>query len=124
MESSGPGAWSAYLANARLAVQSGSALEVRGTLTRLAGLVLEASGLVRSRKEGRVRTCLIQTGALQGAERWIASRRSHAKYTRYTATYTQLLRSFRPAKLNWQRLTVPVCVHIHKDIFSVVDRQT
>lgn len=38
--------------------------------------VLEASGLVRSRKEGRVRTCHIQTGALQGAERWIASRRS------------------------------------------------
>ena len=45
MDSQGPGTWSAYLANARQAVQAGTALEVRGTLTRLAGLVLEASGL-------------------------------------------------------------------------------
>ena len=38
--------------------------------------VLEASGLVRSQKEGRVRTCHIEAAALQDAERWIASRRS------------------------------------------------
>ena len=37
--------WRQYLANAGAAVRQGSALEVRGTLTRLAGLVLEASGL-------------------------------------------------------------------------------
>jgi len=38
--------------------------------------VLEASGLVRSRKVGRVRTCRIEPQALQGAERWIAERRA------------------------------------------------
>ena len=38
--------------------------------------VLEASGLVRSQKVGRVRTCRIEPQALQGAERWIAARRA------------------------------------------------
>jgi DNA-binding transcriptional ArsR family regulator len=38
--------------------------------------VLEASGLVRSRKTGRSRTCSIDTTALRSAERWIADRRS------------------------------------------------
>jgi DNA-binding transcriptional ArsR family regulator len=38
--------------------------------------VLEASGLVRSRKVGRVRTCRIDPAALGTAERWIAERRS------------------------------------------------
>ena len=38
--------------------------------------VLEASGLVRSRKAGRVRTCRLSPTALQGAERWIAERRA------------------------------------------------
>ena len=38
--------------------------------------VLEASGLVRSHKIGRVRTCRIEPIALQGAERWIAERRA------------------------------------------------
>lgn len=38
--------------------------------------VLEASGLVRSEKLGRVRTCRLETSALQGAERWLASRRA------------------------------------------------
>ncbi|MBI1209991.1 MAG: metalloregulator ArsR/SmtB family transcription factor [Alphaproteobacteria bacterium] len=38
--------------------------------------VLEASGVVRSRKEGRVRTCRIEPKALRLAERWIADRRS------------------------------------------------
>jgi DNA-binding transcriptional ArsR family regulator len=37
--------------------------------------VLEASGLVRSRKVGRVRTCSIEPLALSAAERWIAQRR-------------------------------------------------
>lgn len=37
--------------------------------------VLEASGLVRSQKVGRGRTCRIAPAALQGAERWIAERR-------------------------------------------------
>ncbi|MGH2558265.1 MAG: ArsR/SmtB family transcription factor [Thermomicrobiales bacterium] len=38
--------------------------------------VLEASGLVRSEKVGRVRTCHIEPVALVMVEQWIAERRS------------------------------------------------
>jgi DNA-binding transcriptional ArsR family regulator len=38
--------------------------------------VLETSGLVRSEKVGRVRTCTIQPEALSLAEQWIAERRA------------------------------------------------
>ncbi len=38
--------------------------------------VLEASGLVKSEKPGRVRTCHIDPGALRTAEDWIARRRA------------------------------------------------
>lgn len=38
--------------------------------------VLEASGLVRSEKTGRVRTCRIEPSALQTAEHWIGARRA------------------------------------------------
>src|SRR5258706_1200073 len=38
--------------------------------------VLEASGLGRSQKTGRVRTCRIEPAALKAAERWIAKRRA------------------------------------------------
>jgi DNA-binding transcriptional ArsR family regulator len=38
--------------------------------------VLEASGLVRSRKTGRSRTCSIDAATLRSAEQWIADRRS------------------------------------------------
>jgi DNA-binding transcriptional ArsR family regulator len=37
--------------------------------------VLEAGGLVRSVKAGRVRTCRLDPVALRAAERWIAARR-------------------------------------------------
>jgi DNA-binding transcriptional ArsR family regulator len=37
--------------------------------------VLEAAGLVRSEKVGRVRTCAIEPGALSQAEQWINARR-------------------------------------------------
>jgi DNA-binding transcriptional ArsR family regulator len=37
--------------------------------------VLEASGLVESRKVGRVRTCTVRTQALGEAEQWISARR-------------------------------------------------
>ena len=37
--------------------------------------VLEGSGLIRSQKLGRVRTCQIEAGALQRAEQWINDRR-------------------------------------------------
>jgi len=39
--------------------------------------VLEASGLVRSEKAGRVRTCRIEARALRTAEHWIAERRAN-----------------------------------------------
>jgi DNA-binding transcriptional ArsR family regulator len=38
--------------------------------------VLEASGLVRTEKTGRVRTCQIQPQALRAAEAWIAEQRT------------------------------------------------
>ena len=38
--------------------------------------VLEASGLIRSEKVGRVRTCRIGEAALGSAERWITERRA------------------------------------------------
>ena len=37
--------------------------------------VLEAAGLVRSQKVGRVRTCAIEPQALNQAEQWISARR-------------------------------------------------
>lgn len=38
--------------------------------------VLEASGLVRSEKVGRVRTCRLEPAALRSAEHWISERRT------------------------------------------------
>ena len=38
--------------------------------------VLETSGLVRSEKVGRVRTCRIEPAALRPVEQWISARRS------------------------------------------------
>ena len=39
--------------------------------------VLEASGLVRSQKVGRTRTCSINPAALRSAESWISARHNH-----------------------------------------------
>jgi DNA-binding transcriptional ArsR family regulator len=41
--------------------------------------VLEASGLVRSEKVGRVRTCTVEGAALRTAERWLTERRTFWK---------------------------------------------
>lgn len=38
--------------------------------------VLEAAGLVRSEKVGRVRTCRVEPQALRAAEAWIAAQRT------------------------------------------------
>ena len=38
--------------------------------------VLEESGLVRSEKVGRVRTCRLEPEALQAAESWLTERRN------------------------------------------------
>lgn len=37
---------------------------------------LEVSGLIRSEKRGRVRTCRLQPGVLAAAEQWLVDRRS------------------------------------------------
>ena len=37
---------------------------------------LEDSGLIRSEKKGRVRTCRLQPGVLAAAEQWIVDRRA------------------------------------------------
>jgi DNA-binding transcriptional ArsR family regulator len=49
-------------------------MSLPGVVQHLA--VLEASGLVRSEKVGRVRTCRIDPKALQTAEQWITARRT------------------------------------------------
>lgn len=38
--------------------------------------VLETSGLVRTEKAGRVRTCRIETAGLSAVERWVTERRT------------------------------------------------
>jgi|SRR5579859_2140379 len=38
--------------------------------------LLEASGLVRTQKIGRVRTCQLRSETLRAAERWLAERRT------------------------------------------------
>lgn len=38
--------------------------------------VLESSGLVRSEKVGRVRTCRMEPSVLEGAEEWLNARRT------------------------------------------------
>lgn len=39
--------------------------------------ILEEAGLVRTRKEGRVRTCTLDTAAMSKAEHWISQRRMY-----------------------------------------------
>ena len=39
--------------------------------------ILEQSGLIRTEKVGRVRTCQVEPAGLSVAERWITARRSH-----------------------------------------------
>jgi DNA-binding transcriptional ArsR family regulator len=52
---------------------------------------LEDSGLIRSEKKGRVRTCRLNPGVLAAAEQWIVDRRSdwekrHARLEEYVMT--------------------------------------
>ena len=50
------------------------AMSLPAVLQHLA--VLEGSGLVRSEKQGRVRTCALEPRTLRTAEEWIADRRA------------------------------------------------
>jgi DNA-binding transcriptional ArsR family regulator len=49
------------------------AMSLPGVMQHLA--VLEASGLVRSEKTGRVRICRLEPEAMQNVEDWVADRR-------------------------------------------------
>ncbi|MGE0228488.1 MAG: ArsR/SmtB family transcription factor [Dehalococcoidia bacterium] len=49
------------------------AMSLPGVMQHVA--VLEASGLLRTQKVGRVRTCTVEPSVLRGAEQWIAERR-------------------------------------------------
>src|SRR5580658_388078 len=66
----------------RLSLGPASVSELAGPLTMsLAAVVqhvqvLEASGLIRSQKSGRVRTCRIQPVTLQAVEPWVLDRRA------------------------------------------------
>jgi len=55
--------------------------------------LLEASGLVRSEKNGRVRTCRIEPRALGLAERWISMRRTSWERLATEATEPERSRS-------------------------------
>jgi DNA-binding transcriptional ArsR family regulator len=55
--------------------------------------LLEASGLVRSEKNGRVRTCRIEPKALGLAERWISMRRTSWERLATEATEPERSRS-------------------------------
>ncbi|MBL0938465.1 MAG: helix-turn-helix transcriptional regulator [Gemmatimonadaceae bacterium] len=56
--------------------------------------VLETSGVIRTRKVGRVRTCELRPAALSAAERWMAQQRSmwEARTDRLAAYAETLLR--------------------------------
>src|SRR5262245_17054827 len=58
--------------------------------------VLEASGLVRSEKVGRVRTCRIEPEALRTAEQWISQRR--AIWERHFDRLGEFLKATDPKK--------------------------
>lgn len=53
---------------------------------------LEASGLIRSQKNGRVRTCTLEPGLLGTAEQWISDRRGEwdARHERFDDYVMQL----------------------------------
>jgi len=62
--------------------------------------VLEASGLVRSHKVGRVRTCQLDTAALESAERWLVGRRSlwEARFDRLGEYLAEQVEPRKPTK--------------------------
>ena len=61
--------------------------------------VLEAAGIVRTRKEGRVRRCEVDVAALRPVDRWIADRKTMWEQTfdRLGATLAELTPTPDPA---------------------------
>ena len=66
---------------------------------------LEASGLVRSEKRGRVRTVRLEPKALTAAEAWIANRRTEweMRHDRFDAYVTDLKRKKKKKKKQKKR---------------------
>lgn len=76
---------------ARLSLGPASVSDLAGPLhISLPGVLqhlrsLEASGLIRTEKQGRVRTCRLEPGVLGSAEQWLTDRRCEweARYDRF-----------------------------------------
>jgi DNA-binding transcriptional ArsR family regulator len=63
---------------------------------------LESSGLIRSEKKGRVRTCRLEPGVLSTAEQWLVDRRSewekrHDRFEEYVMQLKQEKKDDRQA---------------------------
>ena len=63
---------------------------------------LEASGLVRSEKKGRVRTVQLEPNALGAAESWIAERR--AEWEAQLDRFEEYLSTVKNGETEWPRL--------------------
>ena len=63
---------------------------------------LEASGLVRSEKQGRVRTVQLVPNALGAAESWIAERR--AEWEAQVDRFEEYLSTLKNGETEWPRL--------------------
>jgi DNA-binding transcriptional ArsR family regulator len=63
---------------------------------------LEASGLVRSEKNGRVRTVQLEPNALGAAESWIAERR--AEWESQLDRFEEYLSTLKNGENEWPRL--------------------
>ena len=63
---------------------------------------LEASGLVRSEKKGRVRTVQLEPNALGAAESWIAERR--AEWEAQLDRFEEYLSTVKNGENEWPRL--------------------
>ena len=63
---------------------------------------LEASGLVRSEKKGRVRTVQLEPNALGAAESWIAERR--AEWEAQLDRFEEYLSTLKNGETEWPRL--------------------
>jgi DNA-binding transcriptional ArsR family regulator len=64
-------------------------------------LILETSGLVKSEKSGRVRTCRIDAAALAPLERWVAERR--ATWEQHLDRLGDYLAATAPSRKNRKR---------------------
>jgi DNA-binding transcriptional ArsR family regulator len=67
--------------------------------------VLEQSGLVKTEKVGRVRTCSVETKALRSVEQWIGARRTtwEARFDRLGAYLAETAPTGkRKSKRKWQ----------------------